>query len=87
MSKILNILMFLILILFISAVFSYYASKKNIKLKSLNRLNINKILEEKTSELPILVDDTSDIIEFNDSLKNEIKIDKKRSFWDLIKNK
>lgn len=79
--------MFLILILFISAVFSYYASKKNIKLKSLNRLNINKILEEKTSELPILVDDTSDIIEFNDSLKNEIKIDKKRSFWDLIKNK
>ena len=45
-------------------------------------------VQDKTSGLPILKNDTNNIIEFNNSLENEIdKYEKKRKFWDLLKNK
>ena len=88
MRRILNILMVLIIILFIFFTFKYYSSKKNINTKDYNRLNIDLILKDKTSGLPILKNDTNNIIEFNNSLENEIdKYEKKRKFWDLLKNK
>ena len=59
----------------------------NLDNKDYNRSNKNKILKEKISELPVLENDTSNVIEFNNSLESEIKSDKKRSFWDLLKNK
>ena len=63
----------------------YYVSNKNIDLKKLNRNNIEQILKKKTTNLPILVNDTNDLIEFNNSLENEMHDNKKRSFWDLLK--
>tara|TARA_B100000212_G_scaffold335570_1_gene307704 strand:+ start:296 stop:562 length:267 start_codon:yes stop_codon:yes gene_type:complete len=88
MIKILNILMVLIIILFIFFTYKYYSSNNNINTKDYNRLNIDLILKDKTSGLPILKNDTNNIIEFNNSLENEIdKYEKKRKFWDLLKNK
>ena len=56
-------------------------------MKSFNRINIDKILKEKISDIPILENDTSNVIEFNDSPEIGFNKEKKRSFWDLLKNK
>ena len=84
MFKIINILMSLLVIFFIFKVFSFYSSNKNINLKNYNRSNIDLILKEKIKDLPSLANDTSDIIEFNDSFDEEDNSDKKRSFWELL---
>ena len=85
MYKTLNILMLLLIIFFISSVYIYYSSNKNIKTIQENRINIDKILKNKISNLPILLNDTNNVIEFNDSFGSEKKKEKKRSFWDLLK--
>ena len=84
MYKIINILMFLLVIFFIFKVFSFYSSNKNINFKNYNRSNIDLILKEKIKDLPSLANDTSNIIEFNDSFDEEDNSDKKRSFWELL---
>ena len=56
-------------------------------IKKYNRQNIDQILKEKISDLPVLLNDTNNIIQFNDSFEDEIKDKKKRSFWNLLKNK
>ena len=76
-----------IIIYFIFVILSYYSSNKNINAKRFNRSNIDQILKEKITDLPVLVSDTNNVIEFNNSLENEINSNKKRSFWDLLKNK
>ena len=85
MNKVLNILMILIIIMFICTVFIYYSSNKNLDAKNFNRNNANEILRKKISDLPVLVSDTDKVIEFNDSFNEEIKPNKKRSFWNLMK--
>ena len=87
MNKFLNILMLLLIIFFIFTIYKYYSSNKNISDKNFNRLNIDKILKEKIQNLPILINDTKNVIEFNDTFDEEIKNDKKRNFWDLLKNR
>ena len=77
MYKIINILMFLLVIFFIFKVFSFYSSNKNISFKNYNRSNIDLILKEKIKDLPILANDTSNIIEFNDSFDEEDNSNKK----------
>jgi len=53
----------------------------------LNRSNIEEILKNKISNLPILENDTQNVIEFNSSFSEEIKNNEPRSFWDLLKLK
>ena len=36
-------------------------------------------------DLPILQNDTDNVIIFNDTFNNEIKEDKLRNFWNLLK--
>ena len=86
MIKIFNIIMFLLIIIFILSIYNYYSSNKNIDAKNYNRKNIDQILKEKIIDLPVLKNDTDNVIEFNNSLKDEIEENKKRSFWDLLKN-
>ena len=85
MIKIFNIVMFLLIIIFILSIYNYYSSNKNVDAKNYNRKNIDQILREKIIDLPVLKNDTNNVIEFNNSLKNDIKENKKRSFWDLLK--
>ena len=85
MIKIFNIIMFLLIIIFIFSIYNYYSSNKNIDAKNYNRKNIDQILKEKIIDLPVLKNDTNNVIEFNNSLKDGIKENKKRSFWNLLK--
>jgi hypothetical protein len=87
MYKLLNILFLLLIFLFCLTIYKYYFSSKNIKLKNFNRMNINQIINDKIYNLPILADDTNNVIEFNDSFSEKNDIDKQRSFWDLLKSK
>ncbi len=85
MIKIFNIVMFLLIIIFILSIYNYYSSNKNVDAKNYNRNNIDQILKEKIIDLPVLKNDTDNVIEFNNSLIDDIEENKKRSFWDLLK--
>ena len=86
MQKILSIVFLLLVMIFFGSIYKYYSSNKNIENKEFNRNNIDQILNDKISNLPILKNDTDNIIEFNDGFSNEIKNDKPRSFWNLLKS-
>jgi|TARA_B100001094_G_scaffold306320_1_gene336966 hypothetical protein len=87
MHKIFKILILLLILFFYFSIYKYYSSSKNIQTKNYNRKNIDKIINDKISNLEILPNDTINVIEFNDSFSNEIKNNKPRSFWDLLKAK
>tara|TARA_Y100000591_G_C21398047_1_gene481398 strand:+ start:245 stop:508 length:264 start_codon:yes stop_codon:yes gene_type:complete len=84
--KVFNIIMILLVISFVITIFKYYSSNKNMTEKNYNRNNIDEILKEKISDLPIFLNDTNDVIEFNNSLEGSNN-EKKRSFWDLLKSR
>ena len=86
MNKIMNIFFFTIILIFFLSTYNFYSSNINIDAKEFNRLNIDKIIDNKITNLPILNNDTYNIIEFNDGYSNEIKNDKPRSFWNLLKS-
>ncbi len=86
MQKIISIFFLILVIIFFGSTFKYYSSNKNIKNKEFNRINIDQILNDKISNLPILKNDTDNVIKFNDGFSNEIKNDKPRSFWNLLKS-
>ena len=87
MYKIINLICIVVISLFFFKIFSYYFSNSNIKSINLNRSNIDGILEKKVSNVPILKNDTNNIIEFNSSFSKEIKNNKPRNFWSLLKSK
>tara|TARA_X000000950_G_scaffold260165_1_gene329292 strand:+ start:190 stop:453 length:264 start_codon:yes stop_codon:yes gene_type:complete len=87
MSKIFDIFSGILILIFFFYIYSFYSSNKNLESKEFNRNNIDQIINEKISNLPILKNDTDNVIEFNDGFSNEIKNDKRRSFWNLIRFK
>ena len=87
MSKIFNIFFGVLILIFFFNIYSFYSSNKNLESKEFNRNNINQIINTKISNLPILKNDTDNVIEFNDGFFNKMKDDKLRSFWDLLKFK
>ena len=87
MKKTINIFSFLLVLIFFLLTFKYYSSQKNIETRDFNRNNIDEIINMKISNLPILKNDTNNVIQFNDGFSNEMKNDKPRSFWNLLKSK
>ena len=85
MYKIFNLLFIIFIFLFFFNIYKHYSSNTNIKNVNLNRSNIDTIVDSKISNLPILKNDTDNVIEFNSSFLEEINDDKKRKFWDLLK--
>ena len=86
MIKVINILFLLVVLIFFLSTYNFYSSNKNIETKDFNRKNIDEIISTKISNLPILDNDTDDVIVFNDGFSNEIKNKKPRSFWNLLKS-
>ena len=86
MQRLINILMFILIFSYLLSIYKYYSSTKNIEFKNFNRTNVDEILKEKITQLPVLINDTDNVIEFNNSLENELNNEKKRSFWNLLKN-
>ena len=85
MSKIINIFFLSLIIIFFFSTFRYYSSNKNIEVKKFNQANIEKIINNKKLNLPILKNDTNNVIQFSDGYSEEILNDKTRSFWNLLK--
>ena len=87
MYKVINFIFVIIIILFFFSIFKFYSSNNNVKKVNLNRNNIEDILKTKITNIPILENNTNDIIEFNSSFSEEIKNDEPRNFWNLFKVK
>ena len=87
MQKFINIFLFFLILIFLGSTYNYYSSNKITEIKDYNRSNIDKIINKKVSNLPILENDTNDVIEFNDGFSEKIKNDKPRSFWNLLKSR
>jgi len=87
MYKVLNLIFAVFLLMFFISVFKFYSSNRNFQIKDYNRINIEQIINDKISNLQILANDTNNVVEFNNSISDEIDIDKPRSFWNLLKTK
>ena len=87
MKKLINLFFLCLILFFFLLIYLHYSSQKNIEARDFNRKNIDKIINQKISNLPILKNDTSNVIQFNDGYSNEIKNEKPRSFWNLLKFK
>ena len=85
MNKIFDIFFGILILIFFFNIYTFYSSNKNLESKEFNRSNIDQIINKKISNLPILKNDTGNVIEFNDGFSNEIKNVKQRSFWNLLK--
>ena len=84
-NKIKNIIFFKIFFIFLFFVTFYYFSENNRQQITKNILGLSNNIEKKISELPLLENDTKNIIEYLSFDVNEKKI-KKRYFWELLKN-
>ena len=83
LNKVLTIFQFLIIISFLLLTNFYYFSDKNVEKINTNRINLSSKISKSLDELPLLIDDTKNIIEYQNNDTNLEKI-KKRSFWDLL---
>ena len=75
---------FLVIILFILFSIKYYISNENIKKTYRNLESIDKNINMYDSKLPVILNDTDNIVKH---LNNDANTNKKKySFWDLLKN-
>ena len=83
-KNILTALIFLFSMAFFYLIFSTYFSDREQMDSKKDRKVISKIIENNISGLPVLINDTNNIIEFNSGFEDDNdKI--KRSFWNLFK--
>ena len=80
-----KILVLLFILFFFSIVLSHYFSEKNVNLVINNRKNLDSRTLEKVDNLPILLNDTKNVIEFNTGFEKLNKQNYKRNFWELFK--
>ena len=78
-------LIFFCILYFFYIIFNYYFSEKNINIVKTKEINLETKILENISNLPILYNDTNDVIEFNSGFENSNKQNFKRSFWELFK--
>ena len=69
---------------FIFFVVKFYLSENNIKWSNKVILQYQNKLDKKFINLPIIKDDTNDIIEYTSEIE-DFKNKKQRKFWDLLK--
>ena len=85
MNKIIRFIVAIIVLSFFGFSFNYYISDKNINIVKNNRKNLEPKILESTSALPLLPNDTNNVIEFNSGFDDSNKQNFKRSFWELFK--
>ena len=85
MLKEIKYLIFIVIItLFIFFTGKYYFSDENIKKSYRSYKNINEKIKIYSKELPILENDTKDVIEYVEQTNEKKK--KKFNFWKLLEN-
>ena len=83
LKKLKEILYALIITLFIILLTNFYFSDTNLSNISKSRSYHLTNLENNTNDLPFLVSDTDNIIEYTNDVENFKKKKIKRHFWDL----
>ena len=84
--NLLKVAYILTIIFFLLFIFIIYFSSDNRSKIIKNRLNFNYNIQKKNLNLPILENDTNNIIEYNFEGSKNNKI-KKRYFWNLLDDK
>ena len=84
-KKIRNIFYLLSFFIFIFLTTIFYFSDQNVVKTNKSRTFYSVKLNEKTLNLPLLKNDTSDIIEYRNDIEVYKKNKKTYIFWDLIK--
>ena len=79
-KRFLKIIYIIVLFLFIFFIFKNYFSESNIKEINKNRSNLENSLDRNLSNLPVLKNDTKDIIEYNLNINIDNAIKKKKKF-------
>ena len=79
-----SIQLLLIISLFTFIIVVYFSEDLSIKINQ-NRASYSKIIKNKALEIPLLKNDTNNVIYFNleDNVEKKIK---KRHFWNLLKD-
>jgi len=80
--KVKNIILLLLTLIFFYSVAQYYFSEKNIK--RVNKLRLTYLIND-LEKLPLLKNNTFDVIEYKNDVQNYIENKKKYSFENLIK--
>ena len=86
-KNIFYLLITILILFFFLFVTQEYLSEIHIKKININRANITANLLSRSSDLPILKNDTNDIIEYNNGFNMNENNREKRSFWKLLKRK
>tara|TARA_B100000780_G_C21066687_1_gene428981 strand:+ start:873 stop:1136 length:264 start_codon:yes stop_codon:yes gene_type:complete len=85
-KNILSVLVFFFSILFFYFILNIYLSESEKKKIKVNRETISKNIRDDINGLPILSNNTNDVIKFNSGFENKNgKI--KRNFWKLFEKK
>ena len=84
LNSTIKIFYFTLIFIFFYLVFSTYFSKKNTSNVTSKILNIEKKSEIEFNDLPIIKNDTNNIITYNleEVIENKVK---KRKIWELLK--
>ena len=84
-KKIKNIFYLLSFFIFIILTTFFYFSDQNVNRTNKSRSIYSVKINEKTSNLPLLKNNTSDIIEYRNDIEVYKKNKKNYTFWDLIR--
>ena len=84
LKEIRYLLYFLCIFIFFFLALNYYFSDKYEKKSYLGNINFKNNLKLKKIKIPLLKNDTSNIIEYENHYNDMIN-QKKRKFWELIK--
>tara|TARA_B100000886_G_C20174382_1_gene387433 strand:+ start:214 stop:474 length:261 start_codon:yes stop_codon:yes gene_type:complete len=76
-------MLLLISVIFFYNIVNYYRSDINVENIKNKRKNFNKMSYITDSDLPLLKNDTYNVIQFNSGFEEE-KFEKKRFFWRLL---
>ena len=85
LKKIINIFYLTSFLIFIILTVRFYFSDQNIRETNKSRAFYSVKIDSKTQNLPLLKNDTTNIVEYKDDVNIFKKKKKKYLFWDLIK--
>ena len=83
-KNIFSVLVFIFIIFFLFLVISTYFSNSQEKKINKNRKEIIQKINDNLHKLPVLINDTNNVIKFNSGSENE-NIETERNFWKLFK--
>ena len=85
LKKILKGFTLILIIFFFFLVYEHYFSINENNLLDSNRIEIDKLVQNQKTNLPILKNNTDNVIEFNSGYEKILKKDNKKKFWNLFK--